>query len=136
MIKSFPVSPSHVSNSYEVVKRLSNIYLEDGFQLVSLDVISLFTNVPTNLIFDSVSSRWNHISPNCDIPRDEFLSALKFILESSFFTFNNIIYKQSFGTPMGSPLSPTVADIVLQDLENKVLASLKFIPPFIYMLMT
>lgn len=67
MIKSFPVSPSHVSNSYEVVNRLSNMYLEDSFELVSLDVISLFTNVSTDLIIDSVSSRWNHISLNCDI---------------------------------------------------------------------
>lgn len=31
---------------------------------------------------------------------------------------------------MSSSLSPIVVDIVLQDLENKALASLKFIPPF------
>lgn len=123
MINSFPVSHSLVSNSYDVVKKLSNTYLDNNYRLVSLDVISLFTNVPTDLIIDSVSSRWNSISPNCDIPRNEFLLAIKFILDSSFFTFDDITYKQSFGSPMGSPLSPIVADIVLQDLENKALHS-------------
>src|SRR5580765_3687713 len=38
-----------------------------------------------------------------------------------YFCFDNTIYKQTFGTPMGSPLSPTIADIVLQDIENKAL---------------
>jgi len=76
MIKSFPVSHSHVCNSCDVVKKLSNTYLDNNFRLVSLDVISLFTNVPTDLIIDSVSSRWNNISPNCDIPCNEFLLAV------------------------------------------------------------
>jgi len=37
---------------------------------------------------------------------------LKLILESISFKFNNIIYKQKFGTPMGSPLSSIIAEIV------------------------
>jgi len=49
------------------------------------------------------------------------LKALKLILESTYFKFNNIIYKQKFGTPMSSPLSPIIAEIVLQDLEMKAL---------------
>jgi len=44
--------------------------------------------------------------------------------------FNGVTYKQTFGTPMGSPISPIIADIVLQDLENKALEKLKFTPCF------
>jgi len=40
--------------------------------------------------------------------------------------FNGVTYKQLFGTPMGSPLSPVIADIVMQDLEEDVLNSLDF----------
>lgn len=68
------------------------------------------------------------ISNNCNIPRNEFLKAIRFILNSMVFTFNNM-YEQTFGTPMGSSLSP-IADIVTQDLENAALKSLKFIPSF------
>src|SRR5580765_5024327 len=39
-------------------------------------------------------------------------------------------YRQTFGTPMASPLSPIIADLTLQDLESKALASLSFTLPF------
>lgn len=72
------------------------------------------------------------ISANCDIPKAEFLLAIKFVLNSTFFTFNKVIYQQTFRTPMGSPLSPIIADIVLQDLENKALSTLSFTPSFYF----
>jgi len=85
--------------------------------LISLDATSLFTNIPLDLAIKSVSSRWTYIQHNTKIPKNEFISTIEFILSSTFFTFNNIIYQQTFGTPMGSPLSPIIADIVMQDLE-------------------
>lgn len=130
MHKSFPIAFSHISNSYELVKKLSNTYVNDEFQLVSLDVISLFTNIPIELALDSIANRWNHISGNCNIPKCEFILAVKFVLGSTVFTFNGVMYQQSFGTPMGSPLSPIIADIVLQDLERRALDRLSFTLPF------
>ncbi|EFN66864.1 hypothetical protein EAG_04768, partial [Camponotus floridanus] len=51
----------------------------------------------------------------CRIPRDEFLMAVRLILNSTFFMFNDVCYQQTFDTPMGSPLSPIIAEITLQD---------------------
>jgi len=129
---SVPCSQSHIENSFELVKKLTNTHIEDGFSPISLDVISLFTNIPIELAIKSVSNRWNFISTSCQIPRDDFLNAVRFVLESTFFSFGNQIYKQKFGTPMGSPLSPVIADIVMQDLEGEVLATLDFDIPFYY----
>jgi len=42
------------------------------------------------------------------------------------------IYKQNFGTPMGSPLSPIIADIVMQELEDTVLNTVEFPIPIFY----
>lgn len=130
--KSIPSPKSQVINSFHLIERLHNVKVEKDLELVSLDVISLFTNIPHNLAIDGIKKRWNFISVNTNIPLDEFIMALNLIFNSSYFTFNNTIYKQTFGTPtsaLGSPLSPILADIVLQDLEAKALSDLSFSVP-------
>lgn len=57
---------------------------------------------------------------------------VKYILTSTYFCFGNNIYKQIFGTPMGSPLSPVLADLVLQDIENKALYRIGFKLPLFF----
>ena len=37
-------------------------------------------------------------------------------MDSAYFKFYNKHSKQIFGIPMGSPISPIIADIVMQDL--------------------
>jgi len=112
---------SHIANSFDLYSSLSGKRIRDSDVLISLDVTSLFTNVPLDLAIDSISRRWSHIQRNTKISKNELLLAIKFVLSSTFFTFNNIIYKQTHGTPMGSPLSPVIADIVMQDLETSCL---------------
>lgn len=63
-----------------------------------------------------IKRRWRFISENTNIPLKEFIIALRFILDSTYFVFNSVIYKQTFGSPMESSLSPIIPDIVLQDL--------------------
>lgn len=55
---------------------------------------------------------------------------MRLVIESTFFSFNNVIYKQIFGTPTGSSLSPILADIVLQDLEELALSQICCHIPF------
>jgi len=43
------------------------------------------------------------------------------ILDSTIFTFNNKIYKQKFGTPMASPLSPIIANIVMTQKQEHLI---------------
>ena len=47
-------------------------------------------------------------------------------MKNTFFQFDNEYYHQIFGTPMGSPILPMLADLVLQDLEEVVLKKLSF----------
>src|SRR5580765_2372334 len=129
---SIPKAHSHIDNSFELVDKLTGLHIEDNYKLISLDVVSLFTNIPVELAMESILNRWEHIEMNCSIPRDEFLCAVRFVLNSTFFSFNNVNYQQAFGTPMGSPLSPIIADITLQDLEKRVLGTLSFELPFYF----
>lgn len=129
---SLPVSRSFVMNSFDLCRKLTKFKLEDDEIMISLDVVSLFTNVPIDLALTSVSNRWSYISKITRIPREDFIECVKFLLNSIYFTFNDNIYKQTFGTPMGSPLSPIIADLVMQDLENKALYKIGFKLPLYY----
>ncbi|XP_039303911.1 uncharacterized protein LOC120357488 [Solenopsis invicta] len=88
---SIPEADSFVKNSFHLVNKLNGLHVESDLVLVSLDVVSLFINVPKNLAVESVTTRWDLISKNTTVP--------------------------IFGLPMGSPLSPILADLVMQDLE-------------------
>ena len=123
--ESVPHSMSHANNSFELYDSLSGKEICESHTLISLDVVSLFTNVPLNLALEGIRKRWPYIEKNTKIPLAEFLSAVEFVLSSTFFSFNNTIFKQMHDTPMGSPLSPIIADLVMQDLESHVLNTLK-----------
>ncbi|XP_071571138.1 uncharacterized protein [Temnothorax nylanderi] len=120
----------HLKNNSQLVNELSGITLESNYKLISLDVVSLFTNVPIELTINSIEKRWDSISKRTHIPKDEFILGIRLVLNSTFFIFNNRIYKQIFGSPMGSPLSPIIADITLQDIEDKAILLLPFYVTF------
>ncbi|XP_071649570.1 uncharacterized protein [Temnothorax longispinosus] len=129
---SIPKANSHIKDSFQLVNILNNSRIDDNYTLISLDVVSLFTNVPSDLAIDSICNRWEHLSKNCDIPKDEFIIAVRLILDSTYFSFNNKVYKQNFGSPMGSPLSPDLADLVLQDIETRAMRMFNFHIPFFF----
>jgi len=95
--------------------------------LISLDVKSLFTNIPEELVLEAINNRWDYINEKTKITKKEFIIAVKFILNSTFFTFDEVTYRQIFGIPMDSLLSPILADMVMQDLELKAMNKLQFV---------
>lgn len=120
-------SPFHTIDSWHLVKEIRTIEIpDDSMQLVSLDVTALFTNVPTDLAIEVLKSRWDEIKAHTSICCDEFLHAVKFVLESNVFSFNNIYYRQIFGTAMGSPISPVIANLVMEKLEQVSISKLSF----------
>jgi len=129
---SLPPSMGQVKNSFELFNRLLGMTIPENHLLISLDVRSLFTNIPSELVLEAISNRWVYIQNNTKITQNEFILAVKFIMDSTYFIFDNTIYKQIFGTPMGSPLSPVLADMVMQDLEVKAINNLDFSVPLYY----
>jgi len=123
---SVPDATSSVGNSFKLVKELNGNMMDYGCTLASLDVVSLFTNVPSQFVYEGIENRWELIERNTKIPKQEFINAIRLVLESTFFVFDGTFYKQIFGTPMGSPLSPIIADLVLRDIETKAIKKLPF----------
>jgi len=57
---------------------------------------------------------------------------MNFVLNSTYFLFNNKYYKQTYEYPMSSLLSPMIADLVLQSLELQTINKLSFVPIFYF----
>jgi hypothetical protein len=110
----------NIRNSYDLVDRLSKIKLNPNDVLVSFDVVSLFTNVPVSLAIEVIDQRWNHISNYTSLSKDMFFEALKFCLTNGYCKYDNVYYAQVEGVAMGSPLSPIVAEIVLDNLFRTI----------------
>jgi len=121
---SIPRADYQVKNSFELNAALSNIIIPLSHNLFSLDVISIFTNVPLNLALNKINKRWEHIERSTKISKKDFMGAIEFVLSSTYFKFRNKIYKQIFGTLMGSPLSPVIENLVMRDLEEHVFNAL------------
>lgn len=112
------ISPQYnVKNSLELKEKLKNQQLENDEILISYDAISLFTNISTTLAIRIIMRRWDLLRTHTTMSKSQFLKILEFcLIENNYFNFNSKLYHQSFGMPMGNPLSPTIADIVLDDL--------------------
>ena len=57
--------------------------------------------------------------------------ALNFCLNNTYFIFQGKFYQQIFGVPMGSPISVTIANLVMEHIEIKAINS--FFSPQKYM---
>ena len=72
--------------------------------LVSFDVVSLFTNVPTDLAIH-VACRQLSVDDTLDertcLGVDDIISLLELCLGATFLSFRGVFYQQSFGTAMG-----------------------------------
>lgn len=53
---------------------------------------------------------------------------VKICLTSTFLSFEGEFYEQTCGVAIGSPLSPMVAKIFMEDFESKALSSILFQP--------
>ena len=118
-------SSSYVRNSRAFADFIKPPVLTSDELLVSFDVVSLFTNVPVHLATEVAQRR---LRGDVDLKDRTGLSVeemklLEFCLSATFLSFRGGIYQQTFGTAMGSPVSVTIANLVMEDVEERALAT-------------
>lgn len=119
-------SDYNIIDSFTFVNYISSVTLPAGYVLVSFDVVSLFTNIPKELVVHDIIMNWNDIGKATNINLDLFLEIITFCIDNNYFRFRGKYYEQTFGTAMGSPLSPILADLVMEILLRTVTKRLKF----------
>lgn len=115
-----------VKNSFQFVEFLKTQTVPENFVLASLDLVSMYTNIPIKLALEVISEKWEKIAPHTSLPKDEFIYGIKSCLESTIFQFEDNFYKQINGLAMGGPVSAAIANLVLEYMEEKILSALPF----------
>nr|VZI27786.1 unnamed protein product [Spirometra erinaceieuropaei] len=115
----------HLANGSQYSIKISQAFLQkiQGLEvspdecILSFDVVALFSSIPHDLAIDSVA-RCLEQSP-IGILTAHVLDMLKLCLKN-YCQFDGKFYQQVKGTPMGSPISGLLAELVLQRLERAV----------------
>ena len=107
-------------DTFEFVDSIKDSHLINR-RMCSLDVSSLFTNVPLFETVDYICDFIRTSAIDLPIPLTDFKELLLRCTFNIQFLFNGTIYRQRDGVAMGSPLGPILADIFVSKLENSIL---------------
>jgi hypothetical protein len=118
--------PSYVQDTTHMLRVIEewNIQFgpfDDSVQLVTFDVVSLYSNIPHEDMKTAISHfltlRPDHSLP----PVESILTIVDHILKNNYFSFEGQTYHQVTGTAMGTPMAPTVANLFMGLLESNIL---------------
>ena len=110
---------------HEFITFLHTCLLKVKFRFVSFDVTSLFTNIPlcktVNFILKCIYKD-KHITTS--LSKCTLKKLLLNTCTKTPFSFNDQLYQQTDGICMGSPLGPTLADILMTTFEEEIVKPL------------
>ena len=108
--------------------------IPDDQLLVSFDVKSLFTSVPTDIAHQQVRevlmNNQDLLHQHTSLSIEEILELLTLCLNAAVFQWQDQIYQQVHGTPMGSPISVVLAELFMQKLEEDIFLNAPYQPIF------
>ena len=97
---------------------------DSEFFMGSLDIDSLFTNIPPEETIDiSANTLFENTETVESLSKIEFKELLSLATKESYFIFNGKLYRQVDGVAIGSPLGPTMANAFLVHFEKNWLQS-------------
>ena len=101
--------------------------------ITSYDVKALFTSVPVQPSIQIVKQRLQQdttLPQRTSMSISQITSLLEFCLTHTYFLFQGKYYEQVQGAAMGSPISPLIVNIFMEEFEVKALQSFPNPPPF------
>ena len=106
-----------IKNSIVLANKLKNVKLDKDDRFISFDIVSLFPNIP---IPDTINILENLLEKN-NISKQkifEYIKLTNLCMRQNTFKFNNNYFQQTYGTAMGNPLSPFLANVFMNNFET------------------
>ena len=120
------ISGCHLINTIDFTDKIRNVNI-DKKKFVSFDVDSLYTNVPVSECLQLLEQRLPTLNvdlSNLPLPFDIFMKLVRICVSDCNFSYNDRFYKQIRGLPMGSPISPIIANLFMEIFESNVLSDI------------
>ncbi|KAL9986803.1 hypothetical protein ACROYT_G001002 [Oculina patagonica] len=114
----------HIVNSEDFVNKIAELEVPPGQKLVSYDVSALFTSIPINEAISVTKTKLegdSSLPDRCPLDITQLSTLLEMCLSSTYFTYQHEFYKQKQGAAMGSPISPIVANLYMEQFESRAL---------------
>ena len=128
-------SPHHLKNTQHFIQQLQGKRYEPGEVTTSFDVKALFTSVPVKPAIQIVKQRSqqdNTLPQRTCMSITQITSLLEFCLTNTYFLIQGKYYEQVQGAAMGSPISPLIVNIFMEEFEVKALSSFPH-PPSLWL---
>ena len=126
-------SPHHINSTQDFVEQVKHITLAPRECLSSYDVSALFTSVPVdpalNIIKDLLEKD-HTLMEQTVIAISDIILLLEFYLKNTYFSFQDQFYEQVESAAMASLVSPIVANLYMEYLEQKALSTAPKPPRF------
>ena len=120
--------PSYLQDTTDFLRKQDALGpLPPDTLLVSMDVTSLYTNIPHQDGIQACEEVWE-TRTNKDPPTETLIKLLTLVLKCNSFEFNGKHYLQVQGTAMGTKMAPAYANIFMGRLENQLLMSVTLKP--------
>ena len=116
----------HLKNSFDLVDKLKGVTLQEDECLVSYDVTALFTSVPVDESLTIIKQQLEEdqrLQERTNLTPAQITELLSFCLKTTYFSYNDKFYQQVEGAAMGSPVSPIVANLFMENFESKALGT-------------
>ena len=113
-----------IKNSKEFADFVETQTVRPDEEIVSFDVVSLFTSIPVDLALKVFQSKLelNHTwKDKTKLTENQIVELTKIVLYNSFFSSEGTLYHQIFGCAMGSCVSVVIADLVMEHVEVQAL---------------
>ena len=119
-------SPHHIKSTQDFVEEVRHITLAPGECLSSYDVSALFTSVPIDpalKVIKGLLEKDHTLKDRTVMGVKDIILLLEFCLKNTYFSFQDQFFEQVEGAAMGSLVSPIVANLYMEHLEQKALST-------------
>ena len=117
-------TPHHLKNTKDFIEQIKDVKLLPDETIISYDIKALFTSVPIQPVINIIKSKLENdkdLKLRTSMSIHHITSLLEYCLKGTYFVFRGQYYEQLEGAAMGSPLSPIIANLYMEEFEAKAL---------------